>query len=139
MQAQLASEGVTVNIVAKPPADELALLGKGDFDFMLLDYIAADPLLIDDFYRSTAANKSGLNFLRINDTALNQAFKLGLASLNQKKAQAAYDTAQKILLTKYYMQPILTTLRKTAIRKTIKGVHIGFAGGIAYPDLYLSK
>jgi ABC-type transport system substrate-binding protein len=137
IQEQLASEGVQISIVAKPPADELALLGKGDFDIMLLNYIAADPLLIDDFYRSTSDNKSGLNFLRVNDAKLNQAFKAGLASLNQKKAQAAYDTAQQIMLTKYYMQPILTTLRKTAFRRTIKGIHIGFAGGVAFPDLYL--
>jgi peptide/nickel transport system substrate-binding protein len=136
IQGELAQVGMQVNVVTKTVADWFAQLQKGNYDLAMVSHGSFDP---DSLYRYFHSSQRGaLNFVNANDPALDKVVLDGRVTSNLKRAEADYLTAQKIVDTNVYIDPLFVPSTIYAVRNRVQGWHTTpLLGQIEYQDLWV--
>jgi peptide/nickel transport system substrate-binding protein len=122
VQAALAQVGMQVNIVNPALAQYQSDLNGGNFDLALGGYTYTDPDVLYLFFHSSQIG-GGLNWLDVRDPTLDKLLNDGRNNLNLKKAKADYYAAQKLIITKAYIDPLWIPISVVAVRNKIQGFH----------------
>jgi peptide/nickel transport system substrate-binding protein len=137
IQAELGALGVKINIDSKAPADWIAASAGGKFDLNLLPWAYPDPDILYLLFDSSQGGGKGLNFTNYVNPTLDGYLVKGRETLNQKKAIAAYRSAQRLIMQNNVIDPLVSASGPVALRTRIHGYRFHPLLGLIIDDLYV--